>query len=250
MSADAPFTRILLVDDESELRELIAERLREEGYTVFEASGGHEAFDWLSSNLADLVITDLRMPKGDGRELLRRIQQSLPQPPPVFVTTGFSDFPPDQAFDEGAAAYFSKPFSVDALVTELKRKLTTPRDRWQRRHPRLTVQASVLFSASSLGAAISGRLVNVGRGGLFVSQAPASLPKVSSDPIEFLLTFDNNPPRSLAGLGVVRWIRSKPESDGLPTGFGLEFIELEQSSLEWMLDYLSRSSPISYIPNH
>jgi len=243
-----PAHRILVVDDEPELRELLTERFKEENYAVFEASGGLEALEWLQQNPVDLVVTDLRMPKGDGRELLRQIQATLVPPPPVFITTGYSDFSPEQAFNEGASAFFSKPFSLDSLVAEMHRKLTSPKDRWKRRHPRLTAHAPIHFSAPSLSDAIRGRLVNLGRGGVFVSHAPDSLPRVSSEPVEFLLSFGGGAPTALEGLGIVRWVRSKAQSDGLPTGFGLEFVELEPSSLEWLLDYLSRSSPNSYIP--
>ena len=111
---------ILIVDDEELLREVISEFFTLEGATVLEAGNGHDGFIVLQQNTVDIVISDLRMPNGDGLSLLQRIKTELSYKPYVFLYSGHADTMSEKNAEAlGATAYFVKPFSVRELVDVL-----------------------------------------------------------------------------------------------------------------------------------
>jgi len=102
--------RILVVDDLKNVRATTAILLRQEGYTVQEASGGEEALAALTREHVDLVLTDLRMTPMDGLQLLAKIREVAPQTQ-VIVMTAFSSMETAvKAIKRGAYDYVSKPF--------------------------------------------------------------------------------------------------------------------------------------------
>ena len=109
--------RILVVDDEPGFRTLLREILEEAGHSVTEARDGAEALSFLDRGGIDLVLTDRRMPKMDGMELVRRLR-ARPSPPPVIVMTAHGTIPEAvEAVRLGAADYITKPLpSPEALV--------------------------------------------------------------------------------------------------------------------------------------
>ena len=106
-------SNILVVDDEPVLREVLVEELRFEGHQVWEATGGIEGLEIVRNNELDVVISDIRMPKGDGVELLKAIKNINPTKPIVFLITGFTDYQEKVLLDLGAEAVVRKPFSID-----------------------------------------------------------------------------------------------------------------------------------------
>lgn len=114
---------ILLVDDETDLRDVIAFDLKRKGYEVTTASGGQEAWEKLKTlKSIDLVITDIKMPQGDGLELLKNIVAHQPHLP-VICLTGFAELSPEEILKLGAKAIFEKPFDrkkFHELLLELK----------------------------------------------------------------------------------------------------------------------------------
>lgn len=107
--------RILIVDDEPMLREVFSEMLAGPGLEIKEASGGDEAFQMLQNETFDLVISDVRMPKGDGISLLSNIKNKLPNPPAVILCSGFSDLNSQKAKEMGAVELLEKPFDHDVF---------------------------------------------------------------------------------------------------------------------------------------
>jgi two-component system, NtrC family, response regulator PilR len=122
--------KILVVDDEKSLREVLSIMLKRAGYAVTEASDGEEAIGHVSKEIFDLVITDLRMPKADGMEVLKAVKSSSPETV-VLVITAFATA--DSAVDAmklGAYDYLTKPFQVDEVQLIIrnaleKRRLST-----------------------------------------------------------------------------------------------------------------------------
>lgn len=107
---------ILIVDDESELRDILAEEFDALGAEVRTASGGDEAYQIFEAFRPLILLTDLRMSKGDGTSLLSRIRQFHPKSQTyVFLISGYAE--PHQA--DGQTSEFeefvSKPFSLKAL---------------------------------------------------------------------------------------------------------------------------------------
>jgi DNA-binding NtrC family response regulator len=113
---------ILLVDDEETLREIVAMQIEEDGYKVIQASGGHQAFEILKTTEIDLVISDMRMPSGNGEELLREMS-SLDKKPVFIMITGFSELSKKELVALGAKDMLAKPIDFDILDNHIKETL-------------------------------------------------------------------------------------------------------------------------------
>jgi DNA-binding NtrC family response regulator len=107
---------VLIVDDDAEIRELISRFLNRRQIQTMEAVNGIEAFKIVRSQKVDTVITDVRMPGGDGVTLLKKIMAEIETPPTVIVISGYSDLTEESAVKFGAKAYFNKPFDVQKLI--------------------------------------------------------------------------------------------------------------------------------------
>src|SRR5665647_200205 len=106
---------ILIVDDEELLREALAFDFRRRGYNVILAGSGKEALAFLEKNHVNVVISDVRMPNGNGLELLAAIKKRNVFLPVVMLITGFADLSLEEAYNLGADAVFPKPFDRQAL---------------------------------------------------------------------------------------------------------------------------------------
>ncbi|MCM2279910.1 MAG: response regulator [Oligoflexia bacterium] len=112
---------ILIADDEEYLREVIGERLKICGATVLLAQHGREAHEIFQKNeQIDFIISDVRMPGGDGVSLLHSIKETgkatgRPLPPFLFIT-GFADINHEQAKKLGALGLLNKPFQIQEVV--------------------------------------------------------------------------------------------------------------------------------------
>ena len=101
---------ILVVDDESTIRESLRLVLEEEGYETSIASDGKEALDLIKVNDFDIIITDLKMPEIDGMALIRQCQQICPQTSIIIITAHGSLESAIEALRIGAYDYILKPF--------------------------------------------------------------------------------------------------------------------------------------------
>lgn len=106
---------ILVVEDDVDLRDAIAETLTLSGYAVEQAEDGEAALEFLGANPCDLVISDVNMPGIDGYQLLRRIASEWPQLPVLIMTAYGSISNAVEAIRNGAVDYLEKPFSTDRL---------------------------------------------------------------------------------------------------------------------------------------
>jgi DNA-binding NtrC family response regulator len=106
---------LLIVDDETALREAIAERLADHGFDVEQVSSGEQALQRLSAFAFDVLITDLRLPGIDGRRVLDAALERYPDIIAI-VITGFGTVKDAvEAIKQGAADFITKPFQFDAL---------------------------------------------------------------------------------------------------------------------------------------
>lgn len=114
--------QILVVEDDEMMRETLAELITECGAVVTTANDGHRAFDLVKTNSFDAVITDVRMPHGDGITLAQNIK-TLAKRPLVFICSGFNDLTSEDYSHLNISAVFEKPYNfsllVDSLVTRL-----------------------------------------------------------------------------------------------------------------------------------
>ncbi len=116
--------KILVVDDEQKMRHLLSIMLSRKGYQVDEAEDGLVALNKLIEGSYDLIITDIRMPRMDGHQLLKKIKENNIQCPVVFITAFASVESAVEAMQEGVVDYISKPFEEDRILFTVER---TPR---------------------------------------------------------------------------------------------------------------------------
>ena len=107
--------RVLVVDDEQSMRELLGIMLRQAGYQVAAADGGEAAIQMLKSESFDLVVTDLRMRKIDGLGVLKAAKEFSPRTVVLVVTAFASTETAVEAMKLGAYDYVTKPFKLDEL---------------------------------------------------------------------------------------------------------------------------------------
>lgn len=108
-------TRILIVDDETIVRESLGSWFREEGYPVDVAGSAREALEKLTANNWDIFLLDIRMPGMDGLELQRKIKESHPDSTIIIMTAYASVETAVEAMKQGAYDYIVKPFDPDDL---------------------------------------------------------------------------------------------------------------------------------------
>lgn len=121
---DSDRKSILVVDDEEIIREFLTEVLTDD-YDVSLASDGDEAIDRLTERSFDLVITDLKMPRVPGDEVVKYIQANRPGTP-VIIISGYSTlYAASQSVNHGAIAFLSKPFSITDLTRTVDEALST-----------------------------------------------------------------------------------------------------------------------------
>lgn len=111
---------ILVVDDEPPIREMIGDFLRDEGYHVLYASSGFSMLKLLETEQPDLVLLDLMMPDGDGREALQALQASPQyQSIPVVIVSGVGPY----ALDGIKVPFLTKPFDLEQLFEAVTQAL-------------------------------------------------------------------------------------------------------------------------------
>jgi len=117
--------KILVVDDEPDIVELIGFNLRAEGYEVITAANGREALNQARANLPDLIVLDLMLPEMDGLtvcELLHHLP-STARIPIIMLTAWKSELTRLIGLDTGAKEYITKPFSPRELVSRINTTL-------------------------------------------------------------------------------------------------------------------------------
>lgn len=108
--------KIVVVDDEEMIRSLIGEILEEEGAEVQLFEGGNPALEYLSSNSANWLISDVNMPDGNGLDLIKNVNQlDLPTKPNVLLLCGLADEIEDPK-NLGIQKVFKKPDEVEEII--------------------------------------------------------------------------------------------------------------------------------------
>ena len=112
--------RILVVEDEKKLAELIARALRAERYAVDTAHDGHTAWEMIEAYDYDLIVLDLMLPGLDGTEILRRTRRRNDQVPILILTARDATEEKVRHFEAGADDYLTKPFAFAELLVRVK----------------------------------------------------------------------------------------------------------------------------------
>ena len=114
-------SKILIAEDERDIRDLIDFTLRYNGYEVIAASNGEEALELIQREMPDLILLDVRMPRKDGYEVCKALktEPSTSGIPVVFLSAKGQEAEVEAGLQLGAEAYILKPFSPNELVVQV-----------------------------------------------------------------------------------------------------------------------------------
>jgi CheY-like chemotaxis protein len=244
MSANTPKKTVLVVDDEEALCEIISGELADAGYEVLCAPNGNIAFEIIKQQPIDLVISDLRMPHGDGISLLKDIKTHHLTKPVVLLMTGYADITIEQAYDAGAEALFLKPLNFHRLLRKVAEFLKPIEERLSRNFARhqIALKVEILYPGAAERKEVT--TLNIGRGGFFLVMEEKQLEP--GQKVEFVIRFESGEYGPISGIGVVRWRRT--EKSSLPRGIGVEFCQLDDQSLQILIRFLDSIRTKTYIP--
>jgi CheY-like chemotaxis protein len=119
---EASMAKILIAEDERDIRDLVAFTLRFAGHEVFAASNGEEAVEMAPKVNPDLILMDVRMPRMTGYEACKAMKADpdLKDIPVVFLSAKGQESERQQGMDAGAEEYLLKPFAPDQLTVAIK----------------------------------------------------------------------------------------------------------------------------------
>ena len=127
MTDDEQIPRVLVVDDEPSIRELVQVALKFHGCAVTTAATGHDALRLADSNRPDLIVLDVMLPDIDGFEVVRRLRAGGNEVPVIFLTARDTTSDTVTGLALGGDDYITKPFSVEALVARVRAVLRRAR---------------------------------------------------------------------------------------------------------------------------
>lgn len=244
MPSSEPFSwknaRILIADDEPDMREIFAAWFRNLGCSVTEAADGRDALDALARDHFDAIVTDVRMPRVDGVQLVRQLGSSTRYIPVVIFVSGHVDLTLPDAFDLGIEAVLSKPCEKKTLLSAVQRSLLRrdlifdPADAVAPPSPKNCIHENFPRDVAASHVAL-------GRGGLSLEVPQQINPDCA---IRFFLSFAEGPLTHLEGWGLPRWSQSLRRGSRI----GIEFLHLEPESLGQFAAWLKEHSPVSFIP--
>src|SRR3954467_7537764 len=113
--------QVLIIDDHDSMRDGLEVLLRKRGHRTRSAEGGQRGLDLLQEEAADLVITDLRMAKVDGMEVLRRVREHAPETDVLVITAYGTVETAVEAMKRGATDFITKPFSWEEFAVKVER---------------------------------------------------------------------------------------------------------------------------------
>ncbi len=125
-SSDIFKTRILIVDDEAEMREILVQALSEEGYTCDEAINGKEGLKLAESY--DLILADVMMPVMNGFVMIEKLRERGSRIPAIYLTAKDTTKDLVHGLNAGGDDYLVKPFKLDELIARVKAVLRRARD--------------------------------------------------------------------------------------------------------------------------
>jgi CheY-like chemotaxis protein len=233
--------KILVADDEEDLREIVVSELELYGAEAIDARDAGDAKEKLGSYAADAVISDIRMPGGGGIGLLDYVRQDLKKNIPVVLITGFADISREEALEKGAEAVFSKPIDWDQLIAAVARALKPVATVWAE-SPEVEAKREVSLDYSSKDEAIKARAIGFGRRGFFMKMEQ-DFPNIG-DVLRFNFNFGTE---VVSCLGMIQWIR-REQAGELQSGIGVEVISVEDDHLATFQGWVPSDDGAATIP--
>lgn len=226
-------THILIVDDEEMLRESLVYEFKKHGFRVSAAESGRVALELLKKDPADVVISDIRMPQGNGIELLRELKKQNPLIPFVLLATGYSEITTADARVYGADGLLAKPFDRKALVGMVMNLLFRNRGLVVDLPKALSQQCVLTFLTKNEIA--TGLVTDIGLNGMFVCFDAHQLPELN-EPVHFSIKLAE---QSIVGNGIVTMLKMQSSSE-FKSGCGIQFSYLSDSAKKSMTEVRMR----------
>jgi len=227
---------VLIVDDDPEFREILAFDFESSGYEVSQAENANAAIEALAKSRINVIVSDVRMPDGDGVMLLNRIAERKRSEGIILIfVTGFLDLSLMEAFDLGAEGFLLKPFDRRALISAVQRLLLPMAARWAQKKgsscilDRVKVKGSIEEMSSVFA---------LGRGGASFKTS-SKLPEIDQI-VFFNILFEAGPILNLRGEGQVRWKRGET--------IGVEFLYIDPEGLSKLANFIESQRPLPFIP--
>jgi len=114
--------RVLIVDDEEDIRNILKDQFEELHYEVVTASNGQIALDKTLESSFDVIVSDIRMPEMDGLTLVKNIRETNKEVP-IYLVTAFSEYSEKDILVLGVSAIIFKPFDADEIVEVIDHKV-------------------------------------------------------------------------------------------------------------------------------
>jgi len=242
---DANKIKILVAEDDDDLRESIAKLFQIFGFHVVTAKDGVQALELAKSSLPDLVLTDIRMPNKSGVDLISQLRALNHDTPKIFAISGFTDYSVAELLNFGADGFFPKPFDATAVRFTLNNALVDRSIKLS--HPvNENAPHEINKKITSLSEAQKSGEFLLGRGGFFAND---QLDKQKiGDFVKFKIEIaDGLPHTSLEGIGQIAWSADAIENIA-PAGVGVEFKQLAEPCLQNILNWSKKNKIIPYIP--
>lgn len=236
--------RALIVEDEAHLRDCIVFEFESEGIAVFEAESGEQALEVYLKEKPDIVISDIRMPNGDGIWMLEKIRE-LDHRIPIALMTAYSEVSAMEAMNLGADRVFSKPFNSGEL-TDFAFRVTNPDRLWtlSETDPAPTVELTLSVTDGPFG--VNTNQCQFGRQGFYFNLEQELPPPETCAKIN--LKFATGDIKEISGIAEVIWSRSSP-SDNLLPGCGFRYIEISPEAKKQILNWTEQEKVICAIPS-
>ncbi len=210
---------ILIVDDEEDLVSALVYGLQNAGHTVFKAENGNQALKIIKEQNIEVLVTDVKMPVMDGRELLKALNSAMEKPPRVIFFTG-SAGAGENLINQGAEIVLQKPISLNTILKHIES--FSPKERCQARL-NFSHNQKIEYKFKKQESPIHG-LADLSENGMFVKQIE-NRPNVGTTVYFSLQLSHTGSPIVINGEGVVKWVSDSKESNK-GQGFGVEFRNL------------------------
>jgi CheY-like chemotaxis protein len=235
---------ILIVDDEPDICELLSYDFEKLGTKVYVAHNGLDAFKIAMEQSIDAVISDIKMPGGNGITLLDELKKERKNLPVVLFISGHTDITLEDSYNKGAEALFTKPFDRKELVLAVAKSLFEQKTKWSVLNPdwaKTAIQVVCNYETCNL-ANSQNQSFAIGRGGFAICLEAIDLKK--DQILNFSIGFTDNSLSQLQGYGIIRWV-SYTASKVI---CGVELLYLEEPGRSHFKKEAEKLDPVCFIP--
>lgn len=240
---------ILIVEDDEALRESLIMEFEYHGGHVLAAASGNEAIEIIKKGeKIDAILSDVRMPNGNGVDLLKQVKDLNVEVPVMMFMTGFTDLSVPEAYHLGAEAILPKPFELDDLH-DLMRRIMTPKTlRWESDEACVMFQDHMKWHFKSLLDAAREEKFFLGRGGFFIPDENPVIGYKKKTGINFTITFEEGTFREISGCGVIRYVNETTKGEGSKVGYAVEFEHIPVKLSQELVSFLIEHKVKAFIP--